>query len=86
MRSGCQWQGAMLSCFFFESWSDSSKHDSLAERSKAVRSGRIPKGRGFESHRCHEHFLFFSFLGYPFRVLCRGLQQFVFFLGCCLLL
>lgn len=29
-----------------------SKHDNVAERSKAVRSGRIPKGREFKSHRC----------------------------------
>ncbi len=29
-----------------------SKHDNVAERSKAVRSGRIPKGREFESHSC----------------------------------
>ena len=28
-------------------------HDSLAERSKAVAQGAIPKGRGFEPHRCH---------------------------------
>ena len=27
--------------------------DSLAERSKAVAQGAIPKGRGFEPHRCH---------------------------------
>ena len=31
-------------------------HDSLAERSKAVAQGAIPKGRGFEPHSCH--FLF----------------------------
>ena len=30
-----------------------SKHDSLAERSKAVAQGAIPKGRGFEPHSCH---------------------------------
>ena len=29
------------------------KHDSLAERSKAVARGAIPKGRGFEPHSCH---------------------------------
>ena len=29
------------------------KHDSLAERSKAVAQGAIPKGRGFEPHSCH---------------------------------
>ena len=28
-------------------------HDSLAERSKAVAQGAIPKGRGFEPHRRH---------------------------------
>ena len=28
-------------------------HDSLAEWSKALASGASPKGRGFESHRCH---------------------------------
>ena len=28
-------------------------HDSLAERSKAVAQGAIPKGRGFEPHSCH---------------------------------
>ena len=28
-------------------------HDTLAERSKAVAQGAIPKGRGFEPHRCH---------------------------------
>ena len=28
-------------------------HDSLAERSKAVDQGAIPKGRGFEPHSCH---------------------------------
>ena len=27
--------------------------DTLAERSKAVAQGAIPKGRGFESHSCH---------------------------------
>ena len=27
--------------------------DGLAERSKAVAQGAIPKGRGFEPHRCH---------------------------------
>jgi hypothetical protein len=27
--------------------------DSLAERSKAVALGAIPKGRGFEPHSCH---------------------------------
>ena len=27
--------------------------DALAERSKAVAQGAIPKGRGFEPHRCH---------------------------------
>jgi hypothetical protein len=27
-------------------------HDTLAERSKAVAQGAIPKGRGFEPHRC----------------------------------
>ena len=27
--------------------------DTLAERSKAVAQGAIPKGRGFEPHRCH---------------------------------
>ena len=34
-------------------WSSSTKHDSLAERSKAVAQGAIPKGRGFEPHSCH---------------------------------
>ena len=29
--------------------------DSLAERSKAVAQGAIPKGRGFEPHSCHSH-------------------------------
>ena len=29
------------------------EHDSLAEWSKALASGASPKGRGFESHRCH---------------------------------
>ena len=28
-------------------------HDSLAERSKAVAQGAIPKGRAFEPHSCH---------------------------------
>ena len=28
-------------------------HDSLAERSKAVAQGAIPKGRGLELHSCH---------------------------------
>ena len=28
-------------------------NDTLAERSKAVAQGAIPKGRGFEPHRCH---------------------------------
>ena len=27
--------------------------DTLAERSKAVAQGAIPKGRGFEPHSCH---------------------------------
>ena len=27
--------------------------DALAERSEAVAQGAIPKGRGFEPHRCH---------------------------------
>ena len=35
------------------------EHDNMAERSKAVRSGRIPKGREFESHCCHQ--ILFSF-------------------------
>ena len=30
-------------------------YDSLAERSKAVAQGAIPKGRGFEPHSCHLH-------------------------------
>ena len=30
-----------------------STRDTLAERSKAVAQGAIPKGRGFEPHRCH---------------------------------
>ena len=34
--------------------------DNMAERSKAVRSGRIPKGRGFESHCCQPNILTFS--------------------------
>jgi len=29
------------------------RHDSLAERSKAVAQGAIPKGRGLEPHSCH---------------------------------
>ena len=29
--------------------------DALAERSKAVAQGAIPKGRGFEPHSCHFH-------------------------------
>jgi hypothetical protein len=34
---------------------------SVAERSKALVLGTSPKGRGFESHRCHIYFfLFFS--------------------------
>ncbi len=38
-----------------------SQIDNLAERSKAVRSGRIPKGREFESHSCHiQTFCFFT--------------------------
>ena len=28
-------------------------HDNLAERSKAVAQGAIPKWRGFEPHSCH---------------------------------
>ena len=35
------------------SWLTSAKHDSLAERSKAVAQGAIPKGREFEPHSCH---------------------------------
>ena len=35
------------------SWLTSAKRDSLAERSKAVAQGAIPKGRGFEPHRRH---------------------------------
>ena len=38
---------------FGASWSAATKHDSLAERSKAVAQGAIPKGRGFEPHSCH---------------------------------
>jgi hypothetical protein len=33
-------------------WPPPSFHDSLAERSKAVAQGAIPKGRGFEPHSC----------------------------------
>ena len=33
--------------------SNPNAQDSLAERSKAVAQGAIPKGRGFEPHRCH---------------------------------
>ena len=29
------------------------KHDSLAEWSKALASGASPQGRGFEPHSCH---------------------------------
>ena len=32
----------------------------LAERSKALRSGRSPKGRGFESHSVHDFLSFFA--------------------------
>ena len=32
---------------------ESDLKDTLAERSKAVAQGAIPKGRGFEPHRCH---------------------------------
>ena len=32
---------------------DTHDNDTLAERSKAVAQGAIPKGRGFEPHRCH---------------------------------
>ena len=34
-------------------WLSSIRHDSLAERSKAVAQGAIPKGRGFKPHSCH---------------------------------
>ena len=34
-----------------------SKHDSLAEWSKALASGASPQGRGFEPHSCHFSFL-----------------------------
>ena len=33
----------------------STSKDSLAERSKAVAQGAIPKGRGFDPHSCHLH-------------------------------
>ena len=36
-----------------ETRTDSPSTDSLAERSKAVAQGAIPKGRGFEPHRRH---------------------------------
>ena len=39
--------------FVCKRWSSSTRHDSLAERSKAVAQGAIPKGRGFEPHSCH---------------------------------
>ena len=39
--------------FVFKRWLSSTRHDSLAERSKAVAQGAIPKGRGFEPHSCH---------------------------------
>ena len=29
--------------------------DSVAERSKAVAQGAVPRGRGLESHRCHSY-------------------------------
>ena len=44
--------------FACKRWLLSNRHDSLAERSKAVAQGAIPKGRGFEPHSCH--FLFTS--------------------------
>ena len=39
--------------------------DTLAERSKAVAQGAIPKGRGFEPHRCH----FASYFLTPFHIM-----------------
>ena len=39
--------------FACKRWLLSNRHDSLAERSKAVAQGAIPKGRGFEPHSCH---------------------------------
>ena len=38
--------------FCSKCWSDPKRHDSLAERSKAVAQGAIPKGRGFKPHSC----------------------------------
>ena len=36
-----------------ESEGGTHRKDTLAERSKAVAQGAIPKGRGFEPHGCH---------------------------------
>ena len=54
------------------------EYDNMAERSKAVRSGRIPKGREFESHCCHQP-LFLPSPGWMHFVLhVRHLQCWVF--------
>ena len=49
--------GAAQDAYFRHSWPrhlprPPCRYDSLAERSKAVAQGAIPKGRGFEPHSC----------------------------------
>ena len=47
--------------------------DTLAERSKAVAQGAIPKGRGFEPHRCHFDVCHSCWFGrFPTPYECRG--------------
>ena len=50
---------ALACCLRLRTWDvrceagHSIDRDTLAERSEAVAQGAIPKGRGFEPHRCH---------------------------------
>jgi hypothetical protein len=53
-RFGIEWSPASaLWCQLEHHNLDTHHSDTLAERSKAVAQGAIPKGRGFEPHRCH---------------------------------
>ncbi len=52
-RVEIQHKSVLLSCSAIHNSVGLVRIDTLAERSKAVAQGAIPKGRGFEPHRCH---------------------------------
>ena len=53
-----------------------SLNDALAERSKAVAQGAIPKGRGFEPHSCHFHiFGIHCECRLPFMTACGAIER-----------